>query len=99
MSNNENKKSIENLKNQEIDGENTKGGTSITSGTSFHGGSNVPFNNGLGDTNVGIGATANPLGVSTGADTNPSADVKPLDDFSSDQINSGSESYGANNDF
>lgn len=90
MNNEENKpKSIDNLKNQEIDGENTKGGTSINKGTSFVGGTSVPVNNAFGDTTAGPGETANPLGVSTGFDSNPSADVKPLDDYSTGTLNAG----------
>jgi hypothetical protein len=88
MSNNENKKSIDNLKNQEIDGENTKGGTSITKGTSFGGSNSVPYNTQTGDTQAGVNESANPLGISTGFEPNPN-DVKPLDDFSSDSMSSG----------
>lgn len=87
---NNNKKTLDNLKNQEIDGENTKGGTSINKGTTSFGNSSIPYTDPLGTTAAGPGdGASNPLGIGTVNDSNPNADIQPLEDNGSDSISGG----------
>lgn len=88
MDNNEIKKTIDNLKNEEIDGTTTKGGTSIDKGTSFGGTNSVPVDLGGGTGVGGPGETSTPFGISGNDQMNVNSDIKPLNDFSSDSLSS-----------